>query len=368
MQSTDVTVTSRGQRLSAVEAEAQQLVRVAPAAYAPIARLGRDVKPWVARRRVAEARLLCLPHRFSKSSRFLLSGESALVALGLETWWNNPDVHVRRPRPRNRTMAFEAVRLPKTTVGRVNVLEMKLVTGEGDLLPAQPSVWGVGSAGAVAGLQVADPATVVLDLWRGCHRLQSFHDTSVLIRHLAEFDRRDLEASRARETDTKVLLSETLGQLRNVRGSAGAKALVAAADAGIESPGESTVLWTLRCILPRRVQVETQYMEKSGGSVFYMDIALPEVRVAIEVTGVSKFGETESDARRVGVSFVKRQQLLTDSGWQFIHVTYDQAKNLRGLVSYLQEKLAAHGVICRPPAGRLWAPATPLLFHASRKY
>ena len=84
MQSTDLTITSRDRKLSATEIQARQLVRVAPATYVPVARLGRDVKPWVARRRVAEVRLLCLPHRFSQDSRFLVSGESALFALGLE--------------------------------------------------------------------------------------------------------------------------------------------------------------------------------------------------------------------------------------------------------------------------------------------
>ena len=64
---------------------AQKLVKISRAVYVPAAALGMNAPPWVSRRLVAEARILSLPHRLKNPHDFALSGESALVALGLDT-------------------------------------------------------------------------------------------------------------------------------------------------------------------------------------------------------------------------------------------------------------------------------------------
>lgn len=116
MQPSDLSVTSRERRLGA---GSQNMCAITPSVYVPMVRLGRDAPAWVARRRVAEARLLSLPHRLRNDEDFELSGESALVALGLDTWWSNPDVLVRRQKPSKQSLVFGGVSLLNTRVGPV---------------------------------------------------------------------------------------------------------------------------------------------------------------------------------------------------------------------------------------------------------
>lgn len=364
MQSTDLIVTSRHRRLSPEEARTKRLVKIAPAVHVPLGRLGVDAPPWVARRRVAEARLLSLPHRLRRGAVFELTGESALVALGLDTWWSNPDVAIRRDNHEGSVLTFEGVPLPRGTVGPVQVwgTSSKPSLREGLLLAENPSLV------LPSGVPIVPPALLVVDLYRSCHPLQAFHDTSVLLRYSSKFDRRDLLGSRGVENHIRQSLLRDLSRLGRVKGISGARALIQSADAGLESPAESAVFRALKCILPRSVEVRTQQPCDVGSSTFYMDVALPQFKVAFEATGVGKFGDTATEARHVGSRFVQRQQALADRGWNFVHVTYEQTKRPVRLVQYLQEKLAGFGVPTHAPSGPLWALPTPLLFHGSRKF
>lgn len=304
---------------------------------------------------VAEARVRAVTHLLRRGSPLCFTGESALVALGLEPWWNNPDVMLRRERPVGTHPTLNSVRLGKHTVSAVLARETRSSPGDAAMTRA-------------SGLPIAPPQLIAADLGRMLHPLQAFHDCSVLLRHLSGFDRFSLAESRARERIWRDVLLEFLGRIGRSRGVRRARAVVMAADAGLESPGESAVSWLLNCVLADTRQLSSQHPVQAAGTTVFIDLAIPDHQVAVEVTGRGKFGASSDSAHEVAERFVSRQQALTDSGWRFLNITYDQALRPLTLASYLLSSLGRYGVPVREPSGPLWELPSPMLFDRSRRF
>ena len=140
-------------------------------------------KPWDVRRRVAQARLLA-----TMRHGVLFTGESALVTLGIEPWWNNPDVTVRTDARSGKPALFPAV-----PVGEIIVPSVAWHCRR-----SGPMVEGL-EAEDFWGMPLAPIPLLAYDLCQRAHPLQAFHNVSAFLRFIAGFDRWDLVGSRIRE-------------------------------------------------------------------------------------------------------------------------------------------------------------------------
>lgn len=327
------------------------MVRVARGRYLPSALLNNR-KPWEVRQLIAQARL-----HASNDGQVAFTGESALVALGVEPWFNNPDVWVRKPRTSGGVPRAESV---KSSEGAVNEVRVRQITAPPRFQDMQTTI--------ANGLPIVPMGVVVYDLARTLHSLQAFHDVSTFLRRLAQFDRWDLPNSRSRELRYKEIIYAELAGIGPARGAAAARTTLEIADAGIETPAESIVVWSARCILDPGVKVATQFPLSAGGRQFFIDLALPDQMIAIEISGYGKFGGDSATARQVATRFARRQQAITDSGWRFINVFYEHTQDIATLSYYLRERFSVFGVAVRRDTSPAWQPATVELFSKDRRF
>ena len=127
----DLVVTSTQRRLSHPDFKTTDLIKIAPAAYVRTTRLQGQAGPWVTRLRAAEARLLATDQllrsqsRTTSGSHLLFTGESALIALGVEPWWNNPDVSVRTTSRSGSPLTFAAIQVGDSRVPPVHFRQVR---------------------------------------------------------------------------------------------------------------------------------------------------------------------------------------------------------------------------------------------------
>ena len=127
----DLVVTSTQRRLSHPDLKTADLVKIAPATHVLPARLQGQAGPWVTRLRAAEARLLATDYllrsrsRTPSGSHLLFTGESALIVLGVEPWWNNPDVSVRTTSRSGSPLTFAAIQVGDSRVPPVHFRQVR---------------------------------------------------------------------------------------------------------------------------------------------------------------------------------------------------------------------------------------------------
>ncbi len=361
-----IALSARGSFVSKERAAAEELVRVHRGVYLRARSVGSNSPPWVVRRKVAAARLLAISH-YVRPGDLLFTGESALTAWGIDTWWNNPDLECRRRGSGFHSPALAPVIVHDVRVPGVNVRRMTS-KAPGEAFPFQGA--GALSVGTLSPVRetlpvpTARPEVVALDILRAHHPLQALHNASMLLRALSGFDRRMLKPSRDREQllveDWRAQLS-ALGRSHRIRA---ARSVLEMVNAGIESPAESIALWTLRHVLPRAVPVISQFPVAHRGGTYFLDLALPEQRVAFEVSGYGKFGNTEASAWETGRKLLSRQQDLQDLGWDIINLTYDRVRRLPHLSAYLAKALTERGVAVQPTP----VSAPPSLMSPSRRF
>lgn len=355
--SNDLAASTRGRPIRRQAALRRGLAKIRHGVYLNTAAVPPTAKPWEVRIWAAQARILAVHHALSATEEPVFTGESALVALGIDTWWNNPDVACRGKRSRVRARTLVDITVHGTEVPSAQVREIRSSTHHQE-------EWHV----APLGVRIARYSIVALDLCRHHHPLQAFYDVSMLLRHLSRFDRRDLRNSRLREAEVRRQLLDKLAEMPGQRSVAIARAVVRHADAGIESPGEAVTLWGLRCIVPPWIPIETQLPQATESGSFYLDVALPTHRVGFEPDGAGKFGTNAADARRAANGFLRRQQQLNDLGWQISHITYEQTKNVDNLVGYMRRQLSRARIPTTLPRGALWAAPTLELWARNRRF
>ena len=211
------------------------------------------------------------------------------------------------------------------------------------------------------------PWLVAADIARSFHPLQATHDCGLLLRDASGYDRFDQQASRTRAERLRREWIKNLDALAGSYGIRRARAVFQSADPAGESPGETIVGWCLRLILRKPESLRSQYEVDAGGR-FFLDFAVPEAGLAIEVTGFGKFGTRREEAYSVGQKLVRRQQLLADLGYTTLNVTYQQARNPHTLIRDLMRRLPALGVPVKPPSGPCWDPSMTKVFARSRRF
>lgn len=317
---------------------------------------GTTPQPWEVRRIVAEARIWAAHRQMSKGGEPVFTGDSALIARGCETWWDNPDVSVRRSRRSSMPILLSGVQQGGTSVPEVGVRQVAAVPSYENLVPEQ-----------VSGLRVAPPGLTLVDLCRHGHALQAFFGAASLIAKLADFDRFAYEGSQIRVGRERLLLAEELDRYRSVGGVRRARALVDRVPVGFDSPAEAAVSWLLMSMLPSATRVVSQLPVPTPSGPVFIDVALPDYRISLEISGVGKFGEGEEVRSHVD-NFLDRQQRLLDAGWLSVNVKADEVMDLLELARALYRRLRPHGVPVGKPRGVLWQEQAEELFHRDRRY
>lgn len=369
MEHSDLVVISSKARSAKGREERGELARIGVNAYADWRRLQGTGQPWEVRMRVAEARIISIQRLVTTGSdkpqpgsEPIFTSESALVILGLQPWWNNPDVTLRRAKRSGHRPEVPPVRLPGGTVPAVRFGHVRHDPGQLGVGAGRPATF------VQAGIAIAPAHLVIYDLCRLLHPLQAFHDVSLLLRYSARWDSRDLAGSERRLKSVKQKIANDLAELGPVPRIRRTRAILNKADAAIESPAESIVLWTLLSMVKDSSLIATQIPVLVRGHKFRIDVGVPAVQLAIEVTGLGKFGDTNTAAHEVAGRFVHRQQMLESVGWRVVNITYEQAKALPELMARLREVLSEHGIPTTVPDRLLWEVATPELMARNRRF
>ena len=120
------------------------------------------------------------------------------------------------------------------------------------------------------------------------------------------------------------------------RGRAHADRVLALADAGAESPQESVLRhWTIAAGFP---EVLTQRPVHTRIKTYFLDMAIEELKLAIEYDGEPKYAD-----RQVLVAEKRREDAIREQGWEFVRVTKEDLRDVRALVARIQAAGVSRG-------------------------
>lgn len=124
-----------------------------------------------------------------------------------------------------------------------------------------------------------------------------------------------------------------LHELPKGRGWERASRILAWADPACESPAEAWLLWNLLRAGVRGVHTQMHVCE--AGQRFFVDMALPELRLAIEFDGRGKYGASVQQIHRTIEAERRRERLLVASGWTVIRFDWADLQDPEGLAAEL---------------------------------
>ena len=182
------------------------------------------------------------------------------------------------------------------------------------------------------GFRIATPARVLVDCSRLLSDKRGFPIACAGLARACQFDRFHQEASRDREDEARRKFHQTLDDTpRNTRGRGQARWIIDHADAGCESPGEALVLLALlrAGINGMTTQEEVQVADHT----YFIDIALPNLKIAIEFDGRIKYGDTVDEVHESIEAEQRRQRDLERAGWTVIRVRWSDLRVIDEVVA-----------------------------------
>lgn len=263
------------------------------------------------------ARLAALSIRYPT---YVLSGPSAAFLLGLPTTCRLKDLFVyTNSLNGTRQVAFphvvtpDGTRIPGTTISTCR--------------PSHPV-----PAIEYLGFQIATPARVVVDCARLLADKHRFPIACAGLAHACHFDRFRQDESRARQEEARKEFHEALANTPlNTVGRKQARWVIDRADAGCESPGEALVLLAL---LRAGIEgITTQEEVHVAGHTYFIDIALPNLKIAIEFDGRIKYGDTVDEVHDSIEAEQRRQRDLERDGWAVIRVRWSDLRVIDEVVA-----------------------------------
>ena len=182
------------------------------------------------------------------------------------------------------------------------------------------------------GFRIATPARVLVDCARLLSDKRGFPIACAGLARACQFDRFHQEASRDREDEARRKFHQALDDTpRNARGRGQARWIIDHADAGCESPGEALVLLAL---LHAGINgLATQEEVHIDGHTYFIDIALPDLKIAIEFDGRIKYGETVDQVHDSIEAEQRRQRDLERAGWKVIRVRWSDLTLINEVVA-----------------------------------
>ena len=262
----------------------------------------------------------------AKRGSAVLCGQSAAFVHGLPMVEMGEVACYSRSAHGQSVMRLPAVRIPGSIV----------VKG----LAVRPSRSAHGGRIAeAAGLRVSDPLETALECAFGEHEETAFVQTCSALHLFSGFSRFNADSRNGAEMLRQHLLEgmAALPLVRKMR--ANARWTLENADPGCESPGECRVLYALK-----RAGLEgllTQEEVPTPGGVFFIDIAIPGLGIAIEFDGRVKYGASVREVHESLEAESRRQRLLELAGWTVIRVRWGDLKRIDEIIARVRLAIAA---------------------------
>ena len=285
-------------RRLARRAQLGELVRIASGYYLDAATITAHSEPPVI---VALARLLALQH---KHPHLIVSGPTAAWLRGLPLLHQHP-LHVttvsdQHPRP---------IPLPEIHSGPLHIpaVTVRPHRPRGGRSPAMNRY-----DGDIMGATLED---TIIDCALALDREEAFVVACAGLHELARYRRFYRDDSRQREEHNRMrLLHMITSSGQGTKHVTSARWVLAHADAGCDSAGESRLLYLL--VQSGLQGLETQYPVLASNKWYFIDVAIPEHRIGIEFDGRGKYGSDIDSVHRSIEAEERRQRLLEAQGWR----------------------------------------------------
>ncbi len=329
------------------------LVRVDRGAYldwpAVTRALGPDPAAWQVRKLVNLARLYSTSYRFREQGPIAFTGASALVAVDAGVWNRDPTVTFRGVNGgQSRRGLLPAVETPVTVVRSVPFRRLSGGLNRGKVATQRSHMQPE--------LLTTDFVITAADLTRTQPPFEAFVDLCMLLASLNHFG--NFESEQRAFLCSRLVEQVTYG-LEGLEGGAGTRRLrrmLKHAHCGADSPGEAVLLWMVKCWWQEPQRVVAQQPVATPRGRYFLDVAIPHLKIGFEFDGATKLGNDESGWLRRSGAFLERQRNLLDAGWKLSRYTFqdtlDPALMMRKVGEALEGRPGARG----EPGGPLWHP------------
>lgn len=301
-----------------------EFTRLLTGIYIPSARLiglsSRERKTAVFIARMCAASL--------RYSDYVISGVTAAYLLGLPAEEQIEKLTLYAPsRERPREIHFPAITIDKSE--RFSAVTIAVSRPRSQVSSLQ-----------YLGFRIATPARVVVDCARLLNEQQGFPIACAGLARACQFDRFRQDESRARQEEARGEFHEALVNTPlNTIGRKQARWIIDCADAGCESPGEALVLLAL---LRAGIEgITTQEEVHVAGHTYFIDIALPNLKIAIEFDGRIKYGDTVDEVHDSIEAEQRRQRNLERAGWTVIRVRWADLRVIDEVVAQVLVSIRA---------------------------
>lgn len=299
--------------------QARDIVRLLSGIYIPTAALA-DLGVQQRRDVVFAARLSALSIRLPSH---VLSGAATAPLLGLPGEGRLEELIAYAPtRGCSRIVRFPPLTLP----GDQRIPGVTLRTCR----PCQPT-----ASVEFLGFRIAAPSRILVDCARTCSSDgQAFVLACAGLARASHVNRFRPSESRARLAEARRdLLAEVSRLPTNAPGRGRAEWIVRNANAGCESPGEALVLLAL---LHAGISgLTTQEEVRCRDNTYFIDIALPALKIAIEFDGRIKYGHTVEEVHDSVEAQQRRQRRLEVEGWLVIRVRWSDLRHMDEVVAQI---------------------------------
>ena len=330
-----------------------QGIRISRGVYLPEKAFEGLTHHWQAEHLVAQARIFAealRPGAYFENRAMTMS--SALILYGIDTWVRNPPVTYRPAEAPGRMSFLPEVQTPlgpvEETVSRPLVFARRKAVPESRKRRASAlTASGAAPEKTEKREVVLEPLEqVALDIARRMPPLAATADVSAIFNRLAKFDRERPGPSRQREESVRNALLEMNSNLPTKHRCRIAEAVLEAADAGVDSHAEGALRWVVLSVVDSDLlhrwfndKLTSQHEVRVGIERFYLDMALPRLRVALEFEGMAKLSANGADPGFKVREYFARRDALMRAGWRYIAVTYGELFNPVALAMRLQDEL-----------------------------
>lgn len=299
--------------------KAREIVRLLSGIYVPTAALA-DLGVQQRRDVVFAARLSALSIRLPSH---VLSGAATAPLLGLPGEGRLEELIAYAPtRGCSRIVHFPSLTLP----GDQHIPGVTLRTCR----PCQPA-----ASVEFLGFRIAAPSRILVDCARTCCDEQAFVLACAGLARASHFNRFRPSESRARLAEARRdLLAEASLLPVNTPGRRRAEWIARNANAGCESPGEALVLLAL--LRAGISGLTTQEEVHCRDNTYFIDIALPALKIAIEFDGRAKYGNTVEEVHDSVEAQQRRQRRLEVEGWLVIRIRWSDLRHMDEVVAQIR--------------------------------
>ena len=282
--------------------------------------------PWDLNEAIALARLFSVVH----NAQWLAFGESAAMFHGLPQVKRPQDIHVLTPGPvGGRMVGFEPVPIPGGPVipgARIVRHHMPSLCGATTFESRAPSV---DLPTALVSTALTSPAP------------SAFVTTCMGLRAMTGGGPARNPATLAAQESARGQLLGLLDSVPSrVRGRGRAHVVLGHADGGCESVGEAALLWIL--LVAGVVGLQTQMPVSHLAGVYYIDIGIPGLLLALEFDGRAKYSEG-SRGWQQRLTEKERQRFLEGQGFVVLRYTWNDLARPSAILAEIEHRLRQVG-------------------------